>query len=53
MARGTTKQIADRFRTRSKVVSRSTKRVKPPGRVFGTSSQFRGVQVGVKGDPRR
>jgi len=53
MARGTTTSTADSFKRKSHGVSRSTKNAKPAGRVFGTSSQFRGVGNGVQGDPRK
>ena len=52
--RGTTKKTADRFITKSRRSSPSTKQRKPAKRnPFGSSSQFKGVFVGVPGDPRR
>lgn len=48
-----TSATGEYFRKVSKNVSPSTKTPKPAGRVFGASSQFRGVQSGVKGDPRK
>jgi hypothetical protein len=49
----TTVRTGDRFRKISNRVSPSTKTAKPVGNVFGTSSQFKGTGVGVKGDVRK
>ncbi len=50
----TTVSRAEQFMRQSKQVSRTKKQSKPAqARVFGPSSQFRGVQVGVLGDPRK
>ena len=53
MARGDVKDSAGAFVGVSKRVSPSTKSPKPVRPVFGPSSQFRGIGVGVKGDPRK
>lgn len=53
MDRGTTKSTAEMFRQKSQKVNPSTKTSKQPQNVFGTSSQFRGVQTGDPGDPRK
>lgn len=51
--RGTTRSTGNSFRRSTTKASSSTKSRKPAGRVFGPSSQFRGVGRGVKGDPRK
>jgi hypothetical protein len=53
MKNSTTRKTGERWMARSRQHSPSTKRPKPPGRVFGTSSQFAGVGAGRPGDPRR
>ena len=52
-AHRTTRKTGQAFTAKSRRVSKSTKTRKAPGRMFGTSSQFRGVGVGVAGDVRR
>lgn len=49
----TTTEQGARMIERSRQVSRSTKVAKPSKPVFGTSSQFKGIGRGAKGDPRR
>ena len=44
---------ANRWISKTQVVSPSTKKRKPPVPVFGTSSQFKGIGRGVVGDPRK
>ncbi len=51
--RGTTRKTGEAWIARSRRVSPSTKKSKPPGRVFGPSSQFAGVLRGAAGDPRK
>lgn len=53
MSQNTTIKVAEGFTQKSRTISRSTKVRKTPGRVFGTSSQFKGVGVGVRGDVRK
>lgn len=46
--------VASKWIAKTKQVSPSTKVAKPAQeRVFGPGSQFRGIGVGVKGDPRK
>lgn len=49
----TTRAAGDSFVATSRKVSPSPKKRKVPGRVFGPSSQFKGVGVGVRGDVRK
>lgn len=50
----TTSKAAAIFRNNARKDHGSTKRSKPAqARVYGSSSQFSGVRVGKKGDPRK
>ncbi len=50
----TTRKTGERFVRMSRKSSPSTKsRKTPQKRVFGSSSQFKGVRVGSPGDPRK
>lgn len=52
--RGTTAKTGANSIARSRESAPSTKTsVDPQLRVFGTSSQFRGIGTGVPGDPRK
>jgi len=49
----TTRASGEYFAKVTRKVSPSPKKRKTPGRVFGTSSQFKGVGTGVRGDVRK